>query len=439
MSFVWKAEKPLRTPEMVARQIHAVSLERGLDEFATVLALMCVAQESGFWCPWNMRTPDSKLFSYDSESDDNRSVGYYQQQPGPKGEPWWGSTRDMMTLQTATDNFLDRLSDDYHQAEGNPAKATEFISNVQRPRRDLRGAYAKHMDSSWQLLRRALAEPLPLPAPTPVPVPTPEPLSVRPQFTEVEMFGNGWGERRRAATNFFIHTEENDSSAEALARYCDGSNDVSYHYTVRDRIVCDVVDTDKYSWSVLDANVFSINLCFAGSWAGWSRDEWLTHKIDIEIAAFLAVQDCRKYGIPFDVIAPPYGAARPGISDHKYVTEVLRVGTHTDVGDNFPWDVFTLFIAKYANIAYKEPPMAGSAQRSLSIYRTSDDGIGTQEDVVRQNNAMIHEGRVELLARLGLPYELELVKKLAAGELPEQDEGARARAAHLLGVYEASK
>jgi len=117
----------------------------------------------------------------------------------------------------------------------------------------------------------------------------------------------------------------------------------------------DVIDTDLYAWAVLNANVFSINLCFAGSRAAWSRDQWLQQSRAIDVAAYLAVADCKKYGMPTEVLAPPYaGAARGGISDHKYVTQKLGIGNHTDVGDNFPWDVFAAAVKKY--VAADLPP-----------------------------------------------------------------------------------
>jgi hypothetical protein len=184
-------------------------------------------------------------------------------------------------------------------------------------------------------------------------------MPAAPPFKELDfMTGGGRSNRSRPPINFLIHTEEGNSSAENLARYCNGSHDVSYHYTVRDGIVCDVVDTDYASWSVLDANAYTINLCFAGSRAAWSRDEWLQRDGDIRIAAWLAVQDCRKYKIPTTVIAPPYGAPRPGISDHKYVTQALHIGTHTDVGNNFPWDVFTRYINEYDGTGAPAPAPA---------------------------------------------------------------------------------
>lgn len=172
----------------------------------------------------------------------------------------------------------------------------------------------------------------------------------KPEYIEIDRMGNSrsnrWGAR---ITNFLLHTEEGNGSAEGLAAYLNNSNNsVSYHYTIRDGIVVDVVDTDYASWSVLDANPYTINLCFAGSRASWSRDQWLAREHDISIAAWLAVQDCKKYGIPFDVIAPPY-RRMSGISDHRYVTDCLGIGNHTDVGPNFPWDVFSRYVNEYAH------------------------------------------------------------------------------------------
>jgi len=178
-----------------------------------------------------------------------------------------------------------------------------------------------------------------------------------PRYTELDRMGNSrssrWGAR---ITNFLLHTQEGNGTAESLAAYLNNpANGVSYHYTLRDAIVCDVVDTDYASWSVLDANSHTINLCFAGSRAAWSREQWLAVDGDLRIAAWLAVQDARKYGFATDVIAPPY-TRRDGISDHKYVTQALGIGTHTDVGPHFPWDVFARHVRDFADGTVPPPP-----------------------------------------------------------------------------------
>ena len=164
MSFVWQADQRLKSEEEVAREVHSVSLARGLDELATVMAIMCIRQESNFWCPWNAKDPSSKNYPNDSQSDDGRSVAYFQQQNGRAGDTlpagdrdnWWGPMSCRMDLRCSANTFLERLSDDYHLAANNATRAGQFIQNVQGSAYP--DAYTKHWTYSWQLLQRALAE-----------------------------------------------------------------------------------------------------------------------------------------------------------------------------------------------------------------------------------------------------------------------------------------
>lgn len=191
----------------------------------------------------------------------------------------------------------------------------------------------------------------------------------RPDFNEYAVWTPNHQDRAGTKIDLFLlHTQEGNGNADQLARWLGGPNGVSYHYTIsmdpKDKgvTVCDVVDTDLASWSVLSANNRSINLCFAGSRAAWSRQDWLDKAgRAIDVAAYLAVQDCRKYSIPVTVIAPPYITGRAGISDHNYVTKVLKDGTHTDIGRDFPWDVFTAAVNKYAGTAPVKPPAPATA------------------------------------------------------------------------------
>ena len=162
MSFVWKAPQRLKSPEQVARELLEVALARGLDEFAAVLATMCVAQESDFWCPANEKDPSSKNYPHDSLSDDGRSVAYFQQQNGRAGDTlpagdrdnWWGPMASRMDLKQSATKFYERLEDNYRDAINDPAMASaRFIQNVQKSAYP--HAYAKHWDRAWQLVRAA--------------------------------------------------------------------------------------------------------------------------------------------------------------------------------------------------------------------------------------------------------------------------------------------
>jgi hypothetical protein len=185
----------------------------------------------------------------------------------------------------------------------------------------------------------------------------------RPAFNEYAVWSPN--NQSRAGTKvdlWLIHTQEGDGNADSLAHYLQGNVGVSYHYTIsedyndRGVTVCDVVDTDLASWSVLSANNRSINLCFAGSRTSWTRAQWLQQSRAINVAAYLCVKDCVKYGIPTKVM--PWGkyGAPGGITDHHYVTQYLGVGTHTDCGPNFPWDYFSQRIQYYADALTQPPP-----------------------------------------------------------------------------------
>lgn len=173
-----------------------------------------------------------------------------------------------------------------------------------------------------------------------------------PLYTEIDRMGNSSQGRGNAPICYFLlHTQEGDGTAESLARYLNDSNHgVSYHYTLRDGVLADVVDTDLASWSVGEANGYTINLCFAGSFAGWTREQWLEREDDIAIAAYIAVQDALKYGFSTAWLGSGgrYRPAPQGVSDHQYVTDIIGWGTHTDVGPGFPGDVFSGYLTEYA-------------------------------------------------------------------------------------------
>ena len=148
-----------------------------------------------------------------------------------------------------------------------------------------------------------------------------------------------------------LHTTEGAGGME-LVNYMRGAS-VSYHYVINnDGTVYDLVDTDDASWSCLDANGYTINYVFGASRAAWTRQQWLDNMGNaIPIAARLVALDLVKYGIPPVVsLGRPYTRINAGVIDHRFVTEVFGIGTHTDVGDGFPVDVFT----KHLMAAYNE-------------------------------------------------------------------------------------
>lgn len=168
MSFTKLYDKPLRTREEVAKVALNVAYKRQLQPFAAVLTMMGVAVEvpandkNGelqYWCPGNPGNwGDSMGFPHDSESNDSRSMGYLQQQPGPAGEAWWGTTENMMIPEQAFDTFMSRLPSDYMGAINNATAAGELVANVQRPNAAYRYRYAEKWDEAWSLVKPLVKE-----------------------------------------------------------------------------------------------------------------------------------------------------------------------------------------------------------------------------------------------------------------------------------------
>ncbi|WP_072690977.1 hypothetical protein [Rhodococcus marinonascens] len=175
---------------------------------------------------------------------------------------------------------------------------------------------------------------------------------------------------------YVLHTQQGRGDAYSLARYLQQpSSGVTYHYSCDNFTNVDVVDTDRASWSVLDANPYTVNFCFAGSFAEMTRNEWSTKFGNaIQESARIFVQDGRKYGfdnlytVDWDQIA----RGMSGATDHHGITKGLRIGSHTDVGQNFPWDVFAAWIAHYRGdsppVVDVPVPNAIAAKRAVSEW-----------------------------------------------------------------------
>ena len=338
----------MTTKDQVAQLIVAEAKARGHSRDDCLAEMSCLYQESG----WDETVWDATHTTYGIAQQDasypNRSKGaaaqiaaFFDRLDKKRASPGHGDIwLNLFWLQQAPSRPTAALA---YQL-GRQAYLTEIKSRV--------GVVTPYLNKFW---------------------PQGEAVSDRPDFNEINEIGldngNHASVRSRPPMNFFLHTQEGgggDSAATDLSAYLrstSGASAVSYHYSIRQAsdggvTVVDVVDTDLYSWAVLNANVFSINLCFAGSYANWTRDQWMTQKNAIRVAAYLAVQDAKKYNFSTEVILPPYGTARAGISDHRYVTKCLGIGTHTDVGgpttapwSGFPWDYFVECVNEFTNNA----------------------------------------------------------------------------------------
>mgnify|MGYP000855249176 CR=1 FL=1 len=185
---------------------------------------------------------------------------------------------------------------------------------------------------------------------------SPSGSAVPPKFDESDEIRSPYSGPRLADVLWFVlHTEDGDSgSARNLARYLSNNDrQVSYHYTVdNDGHVYDVVDPALRANSVFEpGNSRSINLAFAGSKANWSRQTWFDRmQRGMDIAAYIAVRDARRYGLRPQVISRAQADRwESGITDHGAIVEATHVGDHTDVGPGFPWDYFIRKVDEYAS------------------------------------------------------------------------------------------
>lgn len=349
-----------RTKDQVALEFIAEGRRRNITPRGQVICIATGLVESELTVYANSKVPESLSLPHDAVGSDGYSVGPLQQQirKGTTGQWWWGDAKTCMDPTTSSGLFYDRLAKTTYIFAGSDAAAGAIAQSIQQSAYPDR--YAARMPEAQQIYDRlALSD-------SPKSDQSQQTAAAnRPAYNEFPIWsGNNSSRGKTKIDAVFLHTQEGgggDAAAENLAKWFQNANNVSYHYTISQATdggvtVVDCVDTDRAAWSVLSANSRSINLCFAGSRAAWTRAQWLANAGKaIDVAAYLAVQDAEKYGFTPNVIAPPYTGRLPGISDHRYVTKVLGDGTHTDVGDGFPWDVFAAAVAMYAGTAPTEP------------------------------------------------------------------------------------
>ena len=181
---------------------------------------------------------------------------------------------------------------------------------------------------------------------------------------------------------FVIHTQEGNGTARSLANFLQNPNSgVSYHYSIDDNECFAVVDTDYASWSVLDANGYTINLCYGGSRASMSRDEWIRrYSRAIDFTGWLIARDARKYGFsPYVIGHDEIRAGKSGTTDHYGITRGLGIGDHTDVGGGYPWDLLRSAIDKYMKNPAPTPAPA-PVVNMIDECRKANEWLGAARD-----------------------------------------------------------
>lgn len=423
-----KKKMPAYSRDDIVLGIIAEARQEGCDDLAAVCAIACGLVESELTMLANAGDPQTLNYPHDGLSADKNSAGVFQQR-----YPWWddpttddfGGSSDRMDVARSARMFFKSLlaqhDPDYHTNPG------EAIANVQRPREDLRWKYGARLDEAWGIFNH-LKEAATIPDNTPI-------------FNEINVIGErpiGYNSQDRDGTRIDLliaHTTEG-AGGQNLIGYMENAG-VSYHYLIDNdpdgNTVYDLVDTDLASWSVLDANNRSINYVIGRSFASWTRDEWITHARNaIRIMAYLMVADAHKYDVEPRVVTPPYKHAPPAITDHRYVTVHLGIGTHTDCGNGFPWDLLQSDINEFLGITSGEAdPLSGvnidrlnaavdkilATPSSRSMFADDDTPI---DDMARNTDANVWNLMVIIGALIGLAEDVARVKRAAAGQLASQ-------------------
>jgi hypothetical protein len=329
------------------------------------IALATALVESNDRVLANPNVPESENYPNDGDGHDHLSAGEFQQQ-----YMWWGTVAEEMDPRLSAAMFYNHLAKDMAAHPGRaPGVYAQDVQGSAFPDR-----YAQRMDDAVAQYNR-LTGPGPVADPRITAL-----LAVRPDFNEFPNWcTNGkksnWQSRNGTPIDsLFVHTQEaaenDDNAALDLSNFLKstigGPNPVSYHDSVRQAsdggvTVVNSVDTDFASWSVGNSNNRSINRCFAGSDASWTRAQWMTQREAIRVMAYLMVLDALKYDIdPTHItFGPNYdGKPPPVVSDHRYCTEVLHDGnTHVDVGDNFPADIYGADVLFFWNAANSTAPV----------------------------------------------------------------------------------
>ena len=158
---------------------------------------------------------------------------------------------------------------------------------------------------------------------------------------------------RRGVRVIVIHSmeaPEKGNTAENVARFFQNpgklngkDRKVSAHLCIdSDSIVQCVLDNDV-AFAAPGANNDGIHLELAG-FARQTRQEWLDPFgiLMLDQAADAAAQYCLKYNIPVRHLTDKELADKQtkGLVGHVQVTNAFKLGSHTDPGEDFPWDHF---------------------------------------------------------------------------------------------------
>lgn len=173
--------------------------------------------------------------------------------------------------------------------------------------------------------------------------------------TTAKNYTKGDGTRKfRVIVIHSMESQEKPDTAESVAKWFSSPSapQASAHWCVDNNSAVQVVDDKDIAWGAPGANNDGLHIELAGT-AAQTRDQWLDAYSQgvLDQAAKVAANWVVKYKIPVQhlTVAQVADNKTKGICGHIDVTKAFpKLGSHTDPGANFPWDVFLSKITKYA-------------------------------------------------------------------------------------------
>ncbi|GAA1882082.1 N-acetylmuramoyl-L-alanine amidase [Williamsia serinedens] len=290
----------------------------------------------------NPKVPESLDLPHDKVGTDGYSVGLFQQQirKGSNGQWWWADCATCMNPTTSARLFYDRLTRlDYNNTSRSPGSYAQQVQG---------SAYPDRYDARFRDAQKILAQL------SGAPMPDYGITKTMHGYNE-DSAGIGNSNGPRASTPYFVpHTQEAQSNAVALANFCNNSaktsNPVAYNFSVDGRDTVEIVPRNEGPWAAADANNLGVHVCFAGSFARWSRGQWLdgiddsgdglNEDLALTRAAKILAAAHQEYGIPLEYVGSggTEGWPRKGAGVAGHMDFGARGGGHHDPGAGFPFD-----------------------------------------------------------------------------------------------------
>lgn len=339
----------MATSDDYARTIISVGQAMGISVRGIIIGLATSIVEVGY--PLrnyaNEKVPESLRLPHDAVGRDGFSVGLFQQQIVKTANGyWWADTATCMDPASAARLFFGRLRKlDYENTIQSPGHYAQAVQGSSFPDR-----YDTRMAEAAALYNRLTPNP-----PKEAPVVDYGITKVMHGYNATsDGIGNSNGPRG-STPYFVVHTQQAKSKAVNLAEFCNNSattsNPVAYNLAIDGRETVEIVPLNEGPWSAGDANNIGIHACVAGSFAEWSRGQWLDDVDDsgdgwnendaITRLAKAAAAAHLEYGIPLEYAGDQGQSGWPvkprGIVGHMDFGQ--RGGGHTDPGAyRFPFD-----------------------------------------------------------------------------------------------------